>query len=910
VRRAFPAFKLYFIEEENGGLIKTFDQFYSYNAILDWNVIEQANKGSTLVVTVSNIFNHLDAIVISDVINMKGAAQIAVAGLQNGQQATTANKGGGLNNTEVGTDGRSQPLANIALKPGTKIVLKVGYNNDPRKLETLFAGQVTEVMTGDTMTIVAQGWESELFATWTSEVDNPFAGLWWRSWLSAVEEDPQGTVGTTMMMKAILRHPSCKHLGHWQIGQANPFDLYSWSFTQNKVQKDLVIADGVVAGDRSSTNIRPSSTPFFSAYGLNAEVQAVDVDGRTLFDISQELRLRHPNDLLMIRPYGNGDGTVYFGPGWGQYTATDFVDSEGLFNKRAFDDQRFIAFKTMIDQDKKILVNRVTYTPGSTSLDGLQNDVGPIEASWRAVAAHWTSDTGVSQKPIPVRAILQDPRIMSYLFAHTGKEEHYRKRWFDLFDESGNLPWGTPTKDLEANSLVPMKTEILSPGCSDQVKRLWYDALNDARFVGIRDASDRAKWDILPGYSPIHAAMLQYVMKMIDQQIMRTLIDIKEEAEKNNSNPEVAKSLRFLNYLIKPVRRWHIVTSKNHIIANNIELNSDFANSVKFGDLVLSFDPGLDDKRTRDYSNTYKHGKTIDGYVASSLLAGEMRKMYRGEIIITGNPEIRPHDIVLILDHTRQIYGIVEVDTVVNSMSIEYGYITTIKPNLIVEVGDCTIAHAYQAFYSALQNDIQHMNEYSGSVGKQVAKALAFLHAPRTFGNINEFTEQANQVIPGSNIGGPDTDGRLIAGVAEGVGLGATAVGGAGALWFGAGVAIGTMAASTVVLPAAILLGGTALLLGGYSYFSFLNNSLKDQVKMHPLNITPLVKRGLPFVGGIDGTAGRTAVGQWADTTMKGLRDIGKARDVIAEMTETINYYKTGQEDVKNFKENKPKPIE
>jgi hypothetical protein len=67
---------------------------------------------------------------------------------------------------------------------------------------------------------------------------------------------------------------------------------------------------------------------------------------------------------------------------------------------------------------------------------------------------------------------------------------------------------------------------------------------------------------------------------------------------------------------------------------------------------------------------------------------------------------------------------------------------------------------------------------------------------------------------------------------------------------------------------------------------------------MHPLTITPLVKRGLPWVGGIDGTAGRTAVGQIGHTFIKGLQAYGRGIDFAAEIAYT---WKTGRESVKTM---------
>jgi soluble lytic murein transglycosylase-like protein len=953
VRRAFPAFKLYFVEESNGGLVKTFDEFYSYNAVLDWNLIEQANQGSTLVLTLSNIFNHLDALILNETIDMQGLSKTALAAMQQGGQPIRSHKGPDGTLTDVGLDGRSQPLANIALKPGTKIVLKVGYNNNPAKLETIFTGQVTEVQAGDTMTIVCQGWESELFGTWDPEVDYPFSFWWLRKPLSTIEEDPTKTAGTTQLLKAVMRHPQCKHFGHWQVGAANPFDLFSWSYLENKTSQKA--AGGVEpAGDRSSSNIRPTSTPFYDVFGLHTEIETTAATGRVLWEIIQELRLTHPNNIAMVRPYGNGDATLYFGPPYGTYTATDFVDGRGLFNNNAFDDVRFEAFKRMIKRDAKAQVNRLSYSPGDVYIGGLDNDIGPPEYYIRSIAAWITKDTGISLDLIPVSAILQDPRITSALFGATGKPAFFRNEYARIAGTTNNGTVGNKIGDAaspiiaglvgQAQGLDPLTLaqnvvnsigdtnftdamfakKILDKDATDPAMRLYFDAINQARYVGIQDPSDTHVIKLLSGHKPIRASWLNYILRLIDQEVIRILFEMKERADKDD--PELAKKLRILPFLVKDVRRWHIVTSRHHIIANNIEVNSDFANVVRVGKELLTFDPGLEDKRTRDFSAEFgtklTASKSNHGYMAANLLASELRQMYRGELIITGNPEIRPHDVLVIIDDTRQIYGMVEVEKVVNSMTLETGYITVITPALMVEVGDMTMAHAYQSFYSALAKDIHNLNSTGGKFGEMLASAIAFAGAPATLGDVDDFAarnssggiEDASRGVgQAALIGGGGTaavGGALwvggVAGAMEGVGIGTIA---SSVSVVGVGqtaTALGGMVAAAPVLPIVIALAATAVTVGGFMYISWLNNSIKDQYKSHPLTITPLVKRGMPWVGGIDGTAGRTAVGQLGRNMVKGLRDIGKMGDIASEFVNTVQIGTSAQKTVDDIKQDKP----
>jgi hypothetical protein len=58
--------------------------------------------------------------------------------------------------------------------------------------------------------------------------------------------------------------------------------------------------------------------------------------------------------------------------------------------------------------------------------------------------------------------------------------------------------------------------------------------------------------------------------------------------------------------------------------------------------------------------------------------------MYQGTLTILGDPNIRPWDIVHIHDDTTEMYGPIEVEQVVTTISPTTGYTTTIIPNALI----------------------------------------------------------------------------------------------------------------------------------------------------------------------------------------------------------------------------------
>jgi len=74
--------------------------------------------------------------------------------------------------------------------------------------------------------------------------------------------------------------------------------------------------------------------------------------------------------------------------------------------------------------------------------------------------------------------------------------------------------------------------------------------------------------------------------------------------------------------------------------------------------------------------------------VALSHLKENIKDIYSGELLIVGNPDIRPHDIVYIADVYERMYGLFEVEQVIHHFTSELGFVTSITPNALVTVND------------------------------------------------------------------------------------------------------------------------------------------------------------------------------------------------------------------------------
>ena len=77
---------------------------------------------------------------------------------------------------------------------------------------------------------------------------------------------------------------------------------------------------------------------------------------------------------------------------------------------------------------------------------------------------------------------------------------------------------------------------------------------------------------------------------------------------------------------------------------------------------------------------------------AQSFLREELGKMYRGELVLRGIPEIEPLDVLLVMDTSTGMMGPIEVETVTHVMNYEDGFITIVKPRALVAINEAASA--------------------------------------------------------------------------------------------------------------------------------------------------------------------------------------------------------------------------
>jgi len=293
--RAFPAIKLYFIEEDAEQWL-LFDDFYAYSAIESVDIIKNRKSASdTAVIAVSNITG-----VLTDPIADYDREKIIKANLR-----------------------EEQSIDRLMLRVGCPIMIRMGYNNDPAKLDMEFLGAIAELSPGEgRVEIVAQGWAAQLNAPVTTNREH--VGMW--DWRKA-----HGDVVTW----ALDEIPGMKHFGKKSIFRR----------TNDIVRRDVGdivlsrLTNMLLTTEMGDNNPRDDNIylPYNSQWDpLTRPTFDWKIDeGQSAWEVIQEILLWYPDWIVTTLPYVPEPGrlsdqrlTLYVGPQDGYYKWTDKYDKE------------------------------------------------------------------------------------------------------------------------------------------------------------------------------------------------------------------------------------------------------------------------------------------------------------------------------------------------------------------------------------------------------------------------------------------------------------------------------------------------------------------------------------------------------------------------------------------------------
>jgi hypothetical protein len=100
--------------------------------------------------------------------------------------------------------------------------------------------------------------------------------------------------------------------------------------------------------------------------------------------------------------------------------------------------------------------------------------------------------------------------------------------------------------------------------------------------------------------------------------------------------------------------------------------------------------------------NAFVHEERVAERVARSALRDYLKDMYGGDLLIIGDPTVKPRDLVYLADWKNEMSGLCEVKEVVHHFSERTGFVTTIVPDLCVVNQDAWALFRWNWIHSLL----------------------------------------------------------------------------------------------------------------------------------------------------------------------------------------------------------------
>jgi len=301
LRRAFPAYKVYIVEEEgvdsknteNEWLIRLMEgdammleDFYGVNSIQSIRIIN--NK--TMAASVCMI----------DVLDISGVLY----------NRSYIDEGSNFGLRKIAGKAKKNPFKDTIIKDGAKIVVAMGYGNDPEGLTTVFVGQIVKFGGDGLVQIVCQSYGSEL-------VQQVFG-------TDPDEEADFGNSTTGNLIHGVLDREEIRHFGRWRLSEIEPLNaLLSaqelrpdgkfktiWTVTPSVIDDNIYVP----AGDRDCAFFE--SEDYMSCWDTFwGNVEYVFMDS-TVWGVLSDMTLRHPGAITYPVPFGHGADarmTIFFG---------------------------------------------------------------------------------------------------------------------------------------------------------------------------------------------------------------------------------------------------------------------------------------------------------------------------------------------------------------------------------------------------------------------------------------------------------------------------------------------------------------------------------------------------------------------------------------------------------------------
>lgn len=648
LRRAYPTFQIYFLEEDDVQFgWRSYNDFYTSDTV-EFIMVTRSREipADTAYIRLNNFTGEL---------TKKKFKKVNPETLREDIKTQSA--------PLVDTISEN-PAEDLIFREGTRVQVRLGYENNPNKLPVVFNGIITSMSGTDTIEIYCQSFAIEL----TNTIVSPLAdGL--------IELAPgvdlmnfNSNYNTRLLAQRLLRKPEVIHFGRWAA--ENGIDL--WAPLKANFP-----------GVNYTTEIRPDGkhVPRWHFYDTPVD------------------------DNVFIPDFGKGNDF-------------DFFASKS--NPILKGDQAFLTLFFMLDQASFRLLEKVGLADGlfttyynflykyDTRLWTSPFYAQPTSSVWDIMQELTLRYPGYICSVVPF-----DDR-MTIFFGHPSQQYCWREK--TLSEELAQVDRGKAFDWL---------TNPLSH------KNFAYP--KDSAPFGYFKSSIREEWK--------SESIKKEDIDFIEDELKNfPVIDTTWYSDRQDTvlvYPGSTESIItgkinsvFTSNIIKPFRNYHLVTSYHDIVSN--EIRADFNGTITVAHIgwsgapkdkprntsTIKLDDGIPDPDSFEaeafpgaYRDAMFNEINVHNYEEAlrygvSYLCKSLKDLYKGDLIIIGNPEMKPYDRVFIYDDYNDMAGPVDIKQVVHTFSPEYGFTTTITPDCVIEPGDSfnfttmkALGHAWTSFY-------------------------------------------------------------------------------------------------------------------------------------------------------------------------------------------------------------------
>ena len=715
--RAVPSFRLYLIEEDDGeDFLTKYDDFFSYDAVKEITIVRNREvAGDTAVIVLQNLAGTLDGnkrLSIRDVDYLNENRTATGAFTEMGSRIQEARRRENQNSSE------EEIFTSVVLRPGSNMQIRMGYGNNAEALEVKLSGRVTDInksVNGDLIEIIVQSFGVEL--------EQQLKGL-------SIDGEDRIYDMTHKLLGSLMFEPELKHFGRWekyiktQYGESKDaeFDLANYGFssyspssffgavlphTTNALslwyRNTWAFADDI-------SNLKPVSA---LTNAMGAQLRFVSAAPTLVWDVVSA-PVRALISAASILP--------------------DFVNKEISYNTAVVmakpqDDNLFPPNpKDYLFKEKSWLRSWKDYLnnwrkKGAVYAELVSAYQDEIAGSLNGEKIHY-EDLIYKLNNVTIWQVFKEMTLRhpGYVYAAVPYGKEFRYTMF--FGLPSQRYWARPGSPLFIDTLNKVRTNdsvtsLLSNSYSAKPSVAWQIAMRsffgsnhiDKTFTTTGDTKPKEK-------EAAYRDASNEPISGLDSLGIKTV------------GEALSYYMEALNYRFEPFRRYHLVSSGRDLSLNTLGLsNYNGANTmaVKYyeadgGDgvedyLIVKAHDSIPDEdikmKTIDFSQC--QGKEMALRYGIGSLIYEMKQGYTGELLMLGDPRIKPWDIIILVDAYNDMVGPVEVEQVIERMSFETGYITEVKPNMVCfanEVSSFPILEGVKAIAASAVKQFRYFENF------------------------------------------------------------------------------------------------------------------------------------------------------------------------------------------------------